>query len=279
MAGVRVRSHLFRPLDPGNVWNRAIVVVSTVAGLFGAALTVAFDREPFLAVLAGGSTFLSWALARELDPDQQASALVAAVAGGTWALVGMPTALLPMLGLMLASRIVVETTGRRPLVGDLVAMVVLVAAISFTLLGWVMGFGLAVALYVDDRLAEEHTRQALLAALAGAVASTAVVTLSGAVPESPPEVHPFLAAMVGVLALAAVGREPVDPVTFVDSRHKRFLRRDRVHAGRALSGLLIFVGALVTGDDAPAVVPMAVALAVALVSSELERWRRRRIEG
>jgi hypothetical protein len=180
---------------------------------------------------------------------------------------------------MLASRIVVETTGRRPLVGDLVAMVVLVAAISFTLLGWVMGFGLAVALYVDDRLAEEHTRQALLAALAGAVASTAVVTLSGAVPESPPEVRPFLAAMVGVLALAAVGREPVDPVTFVDSRHKRFLRRDRVHAGRALSGLLIFVGALVTGDDAPAVVPMALALAVALVSSELERWRRRRIEG
>ena len=271
---VRFRSHIVRPLDAGNPWNRVILVLTAVAGAVGALLTLTLDRNLFLAVDAGGQTFISWAVVRELDPDRQVSAIFAAVVGGALALVGVPTAILAFVGLLMTARILVETTGRRPLVTDLAAMSVLASGISFTSLGWVMGFGLAISLYVDDRLAEDHNRRALLAAIAGALGSSAVVTLSRALPESVPSVRPLLAALVGLLALVAVAREPAHPISFVDSRSKRFLRRDRLHTGRAVCGLLIFAGTFVSGESVGAVVPMAVALAIALVSSEVERVKR-----
>jgi hypothetical protein len=278
VACVRFRSHIVRPLDPASPWNRAILVIAVVAGAAGALLTVLADRNLSLAVEAGGQTFLSWALVRELDPDRQPSAIIAAIVGGVLALIGVPTALFAFLGLLMTARFLVETTGRRPLPTDLAAMSVLASVISFTPLGWVMGFGLATSLYIDDRMAEEHNRQVLLAAIGGALGSSAVVTLSGALPETVPSVRPLLAALVGLLALVAVAREPADPVSFVDSRSKRFLRRDRLHTGRAVCALLVFAGVLVAGDAAGAVIPMAMALAIALASSEVERlrlWRAR----
>jgi hypothetical protein len=63
-------------------------------------------------------------------------------------------------------------------------------------------------------------------------------------------------------------------VSFVDSRNKRFIRRDRVHAGRALAGLLVFFGSIVSGEPVLAVVPMALVVATALASTELERLHR-----
>ncbi len=263
-----------RPLDPASPWNRAAVVISFVAGVIGAVLTLGYEREIMLAVEAGGTSFLSWALVRELDPDHQGSAIAAAIAGGAWVLVGEPIALVPLIGLLLISRLLVETTGRRPLPIDLAAMAVVATAVSATPLGWVMGFGLAVAIYVDDRMAEEHNRQALLAALAAAVGSSAVVSLTRALPEALPTIRPLLSALIGLLALYAVVREPVDPVSFVDSRSKRFLRRDRLHAARAVAGVLLFIGVFVSGAASSAVIPMALALAIALASTELERYQR-----
>ncbi len=265
-----------RPIDLTSGWNRAILALTFVAGAIGLALTIWLDRDLFLAVAAGGSTFLSWALARELDPDRQLSAIVAAVAGGVLALAGMPTALLPYAALLMSARLIAETTGRRPLPTDIGAMVILATVISFTPLGWVMGFGLAIAIYVDDRMADVHSRRALLGAIAGAVGASAVITLTDALPESLPVIRPLLAAIIGILTLTAWVREPVEPVSFVDSRNKRFLRKDRLHAARATAGLLIFVGGLVSGEAAGAVVAMAVVLGIALVSSEIERFGRRR---
>jgi hypothetical protein len=274
MGTVKIRSHLMRPIDPANLWNRAVVILSVLAGVIGAILTLGYDRDLMLAIQASAATFLSWAVVRELDPDHQSSAIVAAVVGGAWALTGQPTALLPYLGLLMIARLVVETTGRRPLPVDLGAMAVLATAISVSPLGWVMGFGLAVSIYVDDRMAEEHNRQALLAAMAAGVGSSAVVTLTRALPEALPTVRPLLTALIGLLALYAVAREPVEPVSFVDSRNKRFLRRDRLHAGRAVAGVLLFIGVFVSGEAATAVVPMALALTTALASTELVRLKR-----
>ena len=95
-----------------------------------------------------------------------------------------------------------------------------------------------------------------------------------AFPRSVPTVDPIVIAALGVLALIAVLREPLEPVSFVDSRTKMFLRRDRLQAGRALSAILVFLGAIVSGAMAPAVVPMAVVVAAALASTEVERLQR-----
>jgi hypothetical protein len=272
--GVKIRSHIMRAMDPADPWNRAILAITFLAGLTGAALTLWLDRELFLAVAAAGSAFLSWALARELDPDRQSSAIVAAAFGAGWALFGQPTALLPFTAVLMTARLLVETTGRRPLTTDLGAMAILATVVSFDPMGWVTGFGLALAVYVDDRMAEEHNRQALLAALAGAAGSTAVVTLTGSLPETLPSIRPLLTASIGVLTLIAVAREPADPVSYVDSRSKKFLRRDRLHAGRAAVGLVVFIAALVSAEQAGAVIPIAAVLAIALVSSEIERLTR-----
>ena len=91
---VRFRSHLMRPLDMSDPWNRSIVFLSAIAGAVGAYLTVFHDRDPLLALEAGGSTFLAWALCRELDPDRQVPAIAVAVFGGAWALLGMETAMM-----------------------------------------------------------------------------------------------------------------------------------------------------------------------------------------
>lgn len=271
---VRFRSHVLRPLDATDPWNRAVLGVSVVAAVAGAYLTLSHDREPLLAVEAGGYAFLAWALARELDPDRQVPAVVLALLAGAWALLGYGTVLLPFAGLLMVARLVVETTGRRPLPTDLAVLALVATAISFTPLGWVAGFGLAVAMYVDDRMSAEPARAALYAAIGAAVGSTLVASLSGALPRSAPIVRPLLIAALGLLALIAVTREPLDPVSFVDSRSKRFLRKDRLQAGRALCAIILFLGALISGESAPDVLPMALVVAFSLASSEIERTRR-----
>ncbi|HSK07679.1 MAG TPA: hypothetical protein VK990_09185 [Acidimicrobiia bacterium] len=271
---MRFRSHLMRPLDLSDTWNRSIVFLTAVAGAAGAYLTIFQGRDILLALEASGSTFLAWALCRELDPDRQAPAVAVAVLGGGWALFGMETAILPFAALLVVARILVETTGRRPLPVDLFAVALGASVVSLTPLGWVMGFGVAVAIYVDERMAEESNRLALLAALAAAVGSSVVTNLSDAFPGTMPTFRPLLISSMGLLALVAVLREPVDPVSFVDSRNKRFLRRDRLHAGRAAAGVLVFLGAIVSGETALAVVPMGLVVATALVSTELERRQR-----
>lgn len=271
---MRYRTHLGRGLDPDNKWNRAIAIISLLAGLTGAALTITLDRDLWLAIQAGGTTFLAWALGRELDPDRQVTAILAAVAGGAWALAGGPTALLPMAGLLLASRLVINTIGLRPLDTDLWLVALVAGVISFTPLGWVMGFVVAVGIYVDERMAEEHNRLAIYAAIGAAAVSSGVATLTGAVPETMSSLHPLMAASLGVLGLVSVGREPPRPVSYIDARGDRFLRQDRLWAARALAGLAVFVGAILSAGHAPLVIPMAFTLCIALVSSEVERIRR-----
>ncbi|HEU5113655.1 MAG TPA: hypothetical protein VFU96_10090 [Acidimicrobiia bacterium] len=270
---MQFRSHVLRPIDPESPWNRAVFALAAAAGIIGAYLTLAEDAETLLAIEAGGTAFLSWALARELDPDRQVPALVLSVVGGGWALLGPATAILPFTALLMAARLVVETTGRRPLNTDLAGLALVATVVSFTALGWVMGFGLAVAIYVDDRMAEEPNRAALLASPAAAVGSSVVASFSGAF-RTMPAVDPLVVAALGALALIAVLREPLEPVSFVDSRTKKFIRRDRLQAGRVLSAVLVFFGAVVSGANAPAVVPMAIVIATALASTEVERLQR-----
>jgi hypothetical protein len=271
---VQFRSHVVRPIDPESPWNRAVLALSVVVGLVGAYLTFFQDGAPLLAMEAGATAFLSWALARELDPDRQVPALMLSVIGGALALLGQATAILPFTALLMAARLVVETTGRRPLPTDLAGLAALATVVSFTPLGWVMGFGLAVAIYVDDRMAEEPNRTALFAALGAAIGSSVMASFSMAFPRTVPTIDPLVTAALGVLALIAVLREPLEPVSFVDSRTKKFLRRDRLQAGRALVGVLVFFGVVVSGAMAPAVVPMALVVAAALASTEVERLQR-----
>jgi hypothetical protein len=275
METVAFRSHLTRTLDPRLPSNVAISALTLLAAAAGGVIALTADRSLWLPILAGGATFATWGLGRELDPDHQATGLLAAIAAGALVLFGFDISILVTAAALLAARLVVETTGRRPLPGDLTAMVILASAVSFTALGWVFGFGLAIAIYLDDRMADFHKNQATLAAIGAAVGASLVATLTDAFPQALPPIRPPLTLALGILALIAVLRDPVDPVSLVDSRKKTPLRADRLHAARTLIGLLAFFGSLVGSGDVTAELTVALTLALALASEELERLRRR----
>lgn len=268
------RSHVGRGLDLGIWSNRAILGLSLIAAVAGVVATVIFDGTPWLAVQAGLVTFLVWALTRELDPDRDSTALIAAALAGVWAILGLPVDLLAIGGLVIGARLVAETTGRRPLRTDLFAIAVGAIAISFTPLGFVAGFGIAIAIYVDSRMSDEHNRDALIAALVAATGSAVVVSLSGAFPTQLPPVQPPFVLAVAALTLVAVLREPPQPTSVVDSRRGNLLSGNRIHASRILVGGLTVAGALVAGPEASALAPVAAALALSLASSEAVRITR-----
>jgi hypothetical protein len=269
------RSHVVRGFDVSSLSNRlmfGLIAVSSVAGVI-----VWANGGESTVLWAPVHTFLIWTLVRELDPDHDSTALVAGFVAGLWILVGFDVAgALAAIGLLLAARVVVNTTGRRPLVWDLAALGVFAAAISFTAGGWVAGFGLALAIYIDDRMAEKHTTAGALTAALAALGASALASLSQVFPQQMPAIRPLLVLIVGGLALMAVVREPEPPTSLVDSRLKTPISQDRLHAGRGLIGVLVFGAAFLAGPEAAALGPTVMALTLVLISNEIERIRRRR---
>ncbi len=270
------RSHLTRPLDPRLPSNVTISGLTLVVAAAGGVLALAGDRTLWLPVLAAGATFLTWALGRELDPDHQTTALIAALPAAALVLVGLEVSILVTVTVMMSARLVVASTGRRPLATDLAGLVVLAGAASFTPLGWIAGFGLAIAIYLDDRIEGTHSGRAAVAAIGAAVAASLVANLTNALPQTVPEVRPLLTLALGALALIAVSRDPVAPSSLVDSRRKALLDPARLHAGRALVGLVLFVGGLLDPTQTAVLATMGLALGLALGADSLERIRRGR---
>jgi len=112
---------LARPIDPRYPTNLAISVASLVVAAGGAVYRVT-SGDGWLDALLWGvgaafAVFLAWALARELDPDHDLSAFVAAALAVIGLIsLGQP-ALLPLFWLLLLLRVVNRTTGvpARPL--------------------------------------------------------------------------------------------------------------------------------------------------------------------
>ncbi len=269
-----IRSHVARDFDFSLPSNRHVIGLAGVALVAG--LAVWLTGGQMTALWAPVHTLLAWALVRELDPDHESTALVAGLVAGIWVLAGLQmVGVLTTLGLILAARVVVRTTGRRPLLSDLVVLGLFAAAISFTVTGWVAGFGLAVAVYIDDRMSGEPTTPAALTAALAALGASVVATLSQIFPQQMPDIRPLLVVGIGVLALVAISREPEIPTSRVDSRMKTPIGQARLHAGRGLIGVLVFVAAFLLGPDVAEMGPAVIAVALVLVSNEIERLRRR----
>lgn len=270
---MRFRTHVGRPLDLTLSSNSLVIGLTAVAAI--AALSIWLTSGTTDAWMAPVHTFLTWAFVREVDPDHDWTALTAAFIAGLWVIVGLETmSALALLGLMIAARLVLNSTGRRPLLTDLVVLALGASAIAYTPEGWAAGFALTVAIYIDHRLAGVITRGGLIAAAVAALGTSVVATMTDAVPEAIPDVRPLLSIVVGVVALWGIIREPVDPLSVTDSRDRRLLDARRLHAARSLVGVALFLAALLMGPTAAGLVPAFVGFALALVSGERDRLRR-----
>lgn len=269
-----LRTHLGRHMDLSLLSNRLIIGLTAISGVAAAVLWWLSNDGPGV-LWTPVHVFVTWALIRELDPDHPATAIIGALAAGFWVLAGFEiVGALAVGGLAVAARLVSNTTGRRPLLSDLIVVGVGAAAISFTAVGWVAGFGLAIAIYVDDRMTDEQTAHAPVIAALAALGASGVATLSRVFPQQVPDIRPIFVVAIGVLSLIAVVREPEQPTTLVDSRLKTVLDRPRLHASRSLVAVLTFAMAVLSGPDAVVTSVLALSLALVLVSNEAERLRR-----
>lgn len=251
-----------------------MVLTVVVAGV--AALVLWLGGEPGTVFLAPVFVFATWALLREIDPDHPLVALVAGAAGGAWVFRDGPlVSVLAVGGLVVAARIVTGSTGRRPLGTDLAVVAVGGIAIGFTVEGWVAGFGVAIALYLDNRLSGSPRGMQVAASAVTAIGTTVVATAAGAFPEAIPRVAPVLTVAAGVIALLLVAREPARPVSVVDARHGSLIETGRLHASRTLIGILVFAMTLLVGADAEGAVGVIFGLALAVISNEVALVGRR----
>lgn len=157
-----------RPIDPDYSTNRAIAVVAMVVTVGGAIFQLLTSGELIQSALwgiaAGFAVFLAWALGRELDPDHDLSAFVAA----GWALIGVLFLDLPsiivLFWILLLVRIVNRTVGLPARILD--SLLILGLAGWLTLQGnWIVGLTTALAFFLDGQLSPPHRRQLLFAGI------------------------------------------------------------------------------------------------------------------
>ena len=204
----------------------ATAVVSLVAVLNGSAADT---------LLAPVYLLVMWALVRELDPDHETSAILTGVATAVWVLAGLDTeAWLGAGALVIAARLVSNSTGRRPLRTDLVAIGIGAVAISSTIAGWIGALGIAIAIYINDRLDSEQDSINAIAAALTALGASLVAVARGVFTGTNIDPEPQVVIAVGILALIAVVREPETPHSLVDARRKTPLEPRRLYNTRVL---------------------------------------------
>lgn len=174
-------SSLARIFDPFTYPTHRIVLGLSLAFGVAAGLLILISRGDFGAAIlaglnAGAVTFITWVLTRELDPDDQAAALLALVLSGVASLaLGVPGLMFlgSMLLIMLA-RIVNRTVGPAARPSD--SLVILVLGTGAALVDfWGFGLVMALAFALDALLADPLGRHRLFAVLALLVAGIAFV--------------------------------------------------------------------------------------------------------
>jgi hypothetical protein len=167
-----------RPIDPNYPTNRAI---ATLAALVALAATVwklatglALLQSTLWGLSAGLAVFLTWAVCRELDPDNDLSAFVAV----GWALIGLIFWGLPnasvLFWILLTVRIVNRTTGLSATIFDSLGVVAFGSWLSFQG-NWGIGFFTALAFFLDAQLPSGKQQQMIFALVSGVLAALALV--------------------------------------------------------------------------------------------------------
>lgn len=188
---------LGRPLDPKWPTNRAVLILMPI----GAAASAAWSWwvEPgdlvaaaWAALFGAAAVFGTWALGRELAPDDQRAAFVALALGVPAALLVEGASLALLFSGLLLTRMVTRSVGPPPTVLDSVAVTGLVAWTAISLGApdvWVVA---ALAFAIDAHLPGGRGRAWLFAAACMVLAGLQIAVL--------PRLAPGLAASVSTSA-------------------------------------------------------------------------------
>jgi hypothetical protein len=250
-------SHLARPVDPRYPTNRAILVLMGLALVLAGGHALWRGAAPAAALSAAlsalGTVFFTWALGRELAPDDNAAAFVGvALASVAWVELGEPNLWLVAYAVAL-TRVVNRSTGLGAKLSDSTLLVAGALALGYHRHEIAIVGTTILALVLDARLEPRQPRQFAFAALAAAGLAFLLWRHDFETPPST-NVMPWWLLLMAVLACAAcVARHP-EPVSPCDVGVERVDKR-RVQAGMLLA-LVLAVWATRTASSlaAPAAV-------------------------
>lgn len=203
-------SSIGRPLDPDYPTNRAVLVLLPLAAVVAGGLAAAsgMDSAGVLGRAAGGAlaAFGSWALARELAPDDEIAGAFGAMTLGFSVYLVFEAALVPLFAALFFARHVARTTG---LAATGLDSLIVTAIALFTAWWagspWPAAAG-AAAFALDAVLAPGLARQWLFAGVcaAGGVSLTSAGLAPDVVPVQPDLVPRTAATIIAVGAIALI---------------------------------------------------------------------------
>lgn len=160
-----------RPLDPTYPTNLAIMLLTPLGGALAGLLALLNGSDLGQAAQAGffaaAALFLGWVLAREIDPDRELSAFVAAgFAFGATLFAPMPPQLIALAALLILTRIVNRIVGLPARITDSIPALLLTLAAIFVSDQWVFGLAAVVAFALDAVLVRPLRLQWVFAGLA-----------------------------------------------------------------------------------------------------------------
>ena len=259
-----------RIIDPRLRTHQFHLAVAALGGLIVMAVELeqqgSIDEALGPAVNAGITVFLAWAIAREVDPDEARTANLAAVLAVVARLLAGPGNLIALVMLLLATRIVLRSTGLKPTILDGLLFLPLAAFLAGrTVTGWMAALALAYALAHDHRLPDPTRGYSLISAFVVSAAASAGVVLSGAFASgwAAPAAAPLALTVAGVVAgVLLPGYIPISKTDYTNETMDFFrLRSARwVLLGGFILAVVVGGGAAMTGLSAVGVVLVAATL-------------------
>lgn len=177
-----------RALDPRYPTNRAIMVFALVGGVTAGIIRLINGGDLVQAAIdgffAGGMTFFGWGLAREIDPDREYSAFLAAGLAFIAALITPEhPPLFALAALVILARIVNRIVGLSAKVTDSLATLILTACAIFISGHWTFGLVATAAFALDALLYQPLRRQWIFAGIAAVLTLFYGITNSVTTPD------------------------------------------------------------------------------------------------
>lgn len=238
-------THIGRPMDPAYATNKAVLIgmpiVAVAAAVLGLAQGFGLGDSAHLALKAALALFGAWALGRELAPDDNPGAFIAAALALAALFYHPQASLLLLFTALFLVRIVNRTTGLAPKPSDSVIVLLLAGwAVWAFQAPWIGAVG-AIAFVFDALLKDGAKSQLVFAALMLAVGVFVASEQGFALPAMPAPGSASEWATVGAVVLFGFAALMTRKVASLGDRSGAALDLARVRAGMLIALILALV--------------------------------------